>query len=123
MRVNSGHRTPSWTLQYARLRSAAEEKDPAPTTEGMSPPFPLTKDVPGMNSELVREHVGNVIAVYAVMDKEGKLHNLAVKQTPDSRFTPPILAALSHWIFQPAQLKEQPVALKVLIGIPVLPSR
>jgi hypothetical protein len=64
-----------------------------------------------------------VIAVYAVMDKEGKLHNLAVKQTPDSRFTPPILAALSHWIFQPAQLKGQPVALKVLIGIPVLPSR
>jgi hypothetical protein len=26
-----------------------------------------------------------VIAVYAVMDKEGKPHNLAVKQTPDSR--------------------------------------
>ena len=33
MRVNSGDRTPSWTLQYARLRSAVEQKDPAPTTD------------------------------------------------------------------------------------------
>ena len=63
----------------------------------------------------------NVIVVYTVMDKEGKLHNLAVKQIPDSRFTPPILAALSHWTFQLAQLNGQPVALKVLIGIPLLP--
>jgi hypothetical protein len=123
MRVNSGDHTPSWTLQYARLRLVAEQKELAPATEGMSPPFPLTKEVPGLNSELVRKYLGNVIVVYAVMDKEGKLHNLAVKQTPDSRFTASILAALSHWTFQPAQLNGQLVALKVLIGIPVLPSR
>ncbi|MGH9502763.1 MAG: hypothetical protein ACRD20_07935 [Terriglobales bacterium] len=100
MRENAGDLTPSWTFQYARLRSAADQKDPAPAPEGMSPPFPLTKEMPGLNSELIRKYLRNVIVVYAVMDKEGKLHNLAVKQTPDSRFTPPILAALSHWTFR-----------------------
>ena len=123
MRETDSDRTPSWTLQYARLRSAAEKADPNPPREGISPPFPLTKELPQLNSELIRKYLRNVIVVYALMDKEGKLHNLGVKQTPDARFTPPILAALSHFTFQPAQLNGQPVALKVLIGIPLLPYR
>jgi len=123
MRGTAADHAPSWTLQYARLRSAAEQADPISAPEGISPPFPLTKEMPGLNSELIRKYLRNVIVVYAVMDKEGKLHNLAVKQTPDGRFNPPILAALSHWTFQPAQFKGQPIALKVLIGIPLLPYR
>jgi len=55
------------------------------------------------------------------MDTQGKLQRLSVRQTPDARFNAGILAALTHWSFQPAQLNGQPVALKVLIGIPLLP--
>lgn len=29
----------------------------------------------------------------------------------------PLLAALSHWLFQPAQIDGQPVSLKILLGI------
>ena len=123
MRETSSDRTPSWTLQYSRLRSAAEKAAPSSNPEGISPPFPLMKELPQLNSELIRKYLRNVIVVYAVMDREGKLHNLAVAQTPDARFTPPILAALRRWTFQPAQLNGQPVALKVLIGIPLLPYR
>jgi len=123
MRETDTDRTPSWTLQYARLRSAAEKADPSSALGGISPPFPLTKELPQLNSELIRKYLRNVIVVYALMDKEGKLHNLAVKQTPDGRFDSPVLAALNHWTFQPAQLSGQPVALKVLIGIPLLPYR
>ena len=121
MRETTSDRTPSWTLQYAHLRSAAEKADSSSALEGISPPFPLSKEMPQLNSELIRKYLRNVIVVYALMDKEGKLHNLAVKQTPDARFIPPVLAALSQWTFQPAQLNGQPVALKVLIGIPLLP--
>jgi hypothetical protein len=121
MRHTTSDYNPSWTLQYASLRSAAERTDPGRGTEGISPPYPLTKELPGLNSELIRKYLRNVIVVYAVMDKAGKLHNLAVLQTPDARFTPAILAALNHWTFQPSQLNGQPVALKVLIGIPLLP--
>jgi len=123
MRETSSDRTPSWTLQYSRLRSAAEKAAPSSNPEGISPPFPLIKELPQLNPELIRKYLRNVIVVYAVMDRGGKLHNLAIAQTPDARFTPPILAALSHWTFQPAQLNGQPVALKVLIGIPLLPYR
>jgi outer membrane biosynthesis protein TonB len=55
------------------------------------------------------------------MDREGKLQRVSILQTPDNRFNTPILAALTRWKFQPAQLNGQPVPLKVLIGIPLLP--
>ena len=120
MRNTSGDHNPSWTLQYARLRSAVEN-DPSSSSEGITPPFPLAKELPRLNSELIRTYLRNVIVVFAVMDTEGKLQRLSVLQTPDGRFNPPILAALTRWRFQPAQRNGQPVALKVLIGIPLLP--
>jgi hypothetical protein len=120
MRSTSSDRNPSWTLQYARLRSAGEN-DASSSSEGITPPFPLAKELPRLNSELIRTYLRNVIIVFAVMDIEGKLQRLSVLQTPDGRFNPPIVAALTRWRFQPAQRNGQPVALKVLIGIPLLP--
>jgi Gram-negative bacterial TonB protein C-terminal len=123
MREKSAEQAPSWTLQYARLQSAAEKEAAAPMTaqEALTPPFPLAKELPKLNSELMRRYLRNVIVVYAVLDKQGKLQHMSVRQSPDTRFSPPILAALTQWTFQPAQLNGQPVALKVLIGIPLLP--
>jgi len=121
MRGTSSDRNPSWTLQYARLRSAAEN-DAGSSSEGITPPFPLAKELPRLNSELIRTYLRNVIVVFAVIDTEGKLQRVSVLQTPDGRFNLPILAALTRWRFQPAQRNGQPVALKVLIGIPLLPS-
>jgi hypothetical protein len=120
MRSMSSDHNPSWTLQYARLRSAVEN-DAGSSSEGITPPFPLAKELPRLNSELIRTYLRNVIVVFAVIDTEGKLQRLSVLQTPDGRFNPPILAALTRWRFQPAQRHGQPVALKVLIGIPLLP--
>ena len=123
MRGTAADHAPSWTLQYARLRSAGEVATAVtnPSQEGLTPPFPLTKEIPKLNSELIRTYLRNVIVVYAIMDTQGQLQHLSVRQTPDTRFNAPILAALAHWSFQPAQLNGQPVALKVLIGIPLLP--
>ena len=123
MRGTTADHSPSWTLQYARLRSAAEISAAASNQiqEGLTPPFPLVKELPKLNSELIRTYLRNVIVVYAVMDVQGKLQSLSVRQSPDARFNAAILAALTHWTFQPAQLSGQPVPLKVLIGIPLLP--
>ena len=54
------------------------------------------------------QHTGGVTKI-AVMDTEGKLQRLSVLQTPDGRFNPPILAALTRWRFQPAQRNGQPI--------------
>jgi hypothetical protein len=119
MKENTAQHAPSWTLQYARLRSAAEGA--ASATEALTPPFPLTKEMPRLNSELIRTYLRNVIVVYAVMDTQGGLQRLSVRQSPNLRLNAPILAALAHWKFQPAQLNGHPVPLKILIGIPLLP--
>jgi hypothetical protein len=124
MRGPTADHAPSWTLQYARLRSAAEVaagESANSSSEGMTPPFPLTKEMPKLNSELIRTYLHNVIVVFAVMDTQGGLQRLSVRQSPDARLDSPILAALAHWRFQPAQINGQPVPLKVLIGIPLLP--
>lgn len=121
MRGTTADHAPSWTLQYARLRSANEVAAANAGQEGLTPPFPLVKEIPKLNSELIRTYLRNVIVVYAVMDTEGGLQRLAVMQSPDARLNPSVLAALTHWKFQPAQLNGQPVPLKILIGIPLLP--
>ena len=87
----------------------------------ISPPFPIKKEVPPMNAELMRKYLDQVIAVYAVLNTEGRLERLAIKSSPDERFNPPILASLLKWTFRPAKVDGKPVAVKVLIGIPVLP--
>jgi len=122
MREDTAEHAPSWTLQYARLRSAAEAAA-GDSAEALTPPFPMTKEMPKLNSELIRTYLRNVIVVYAVMDTQGGLQRLSVRQSPDERLNASILAALAHWKFQPAQLNGQPVPLKVLIGIPLLPYR
>ena len=113
----------SWTLQYARFApSATEVRMPEiQITKVLTPPFPLTKEIPKLNSELIRTYLRYVIVVYAVMDERGQLQRMSVKQSPDARLNGPILNALSQWAFQPAQLNGQAVPLKVLIGIPLLP--
>src|SRR5260221_1070612 len=116
MRSVSSDRNASWTLQYARLRLAAEN-DAGSYSEGITPPFPLAKELPRLNSELIRTYLRNVIVVFAVMDIEGKLQRLSVLQTPDGRFNPPILAALTRCGFQPAHRNGQPVSLTGLLGI------
>jgi hypothetical protein len=124
MRSNTSDRAPSWTLQYAHLRSPVEIQDggtSSPSQEELRPPFPITRDAPRFNPELIRTYLHEVIVVFALMDTQGKLQRLAVKQSPDARFNPAILGALSHWIFQPAQLNGRAVPLKVLIGVPLLP--
>jgi hypothetical protein len=54
-----------------------------------------------------------------MVDKEGKVSQVAVKRTPDRRVSDPIAQALTKWVFRPAQVNGQPTGVKVLIGIPL----
>ena len=59
------------------------------------------------------------VVISAVVDKEGMVSHVAVKQTPDVRISDPNVQAFNKWVFRPAQLNNQPVAVKVLLGIPL----
>jgi len=109
---------------------AATKTDPSPAAasrrdrqrlDGIHVSVPGEKEIPEMNAELIRRYIRRMVIVYATMGTDGKLQKLSVRESPDVRFNRPILAALNHWSFRPAQLNGQAVALKVLIGIPILP--
>lgn len=119
MRENDTDPAPSWTLQYAVLQPAPAE--PEQTVRRISgtptPPYATLKFVPGFTPELLRRCGRHLIIASAVMDTAGKLEQVSVKQTPDTEMIAPLVEALGQWVFQPAQIDGQPVALKVLLGI------
>jgi Gram-negative bacterial TonB protein C-terminal len=105
---------PTWTLQYALVDSAGAGGDPQ-----VAAPSPVMREWPQLSPELERKYAQRQVVISAVVDKEGKVGHLTVKQTPDPRVSDPIVQALSKWVFRPAMLNNQPVAVKVLIGIPL----
>jgi hypothetical protein len=126
IRQTAEDRSPSWTLQYAPLREAAENGADRGSSESpglLVSPFAVTKEMPQLPVELIHKYSRRLIVVYAIIDTEGKLERMSVKQSPDARLSEPLLEALSKWVFQPAQLDGQPVATKVLLGIPLALSQ
>src|SRR5262249_7409597 len=114
MKNKNGGVAPSWTLQYALVPATQN-----PT--GLIPPFPMVRQMPDLPIELVRKYIRRLVVVYAIIDNQGKLQQVAVKDTPDPQFNPLVLAALAKWTFRPAEVDNRPVSVKVLLGIPLLP--
>lgn len=114
---------PSWTLEFAVLPDAANpagaSRNPGKSQEGLVLPFPIAKEPPALPAELVRKYVGRMIIVYAVINIEGKIEQTSVKDSPDALLNERVLSALSKWLFRPARLNGEPVAVKALLGIPL----
>jgi len=108
----NGTPAPSWTMQYALTL-------PVVNPSGLVPPFPIVKEQPAFPVELVRKYLRQLVIVYAIIDKEGKLQQISIKQTPDPELDPPVLAALSRWTFRPTEVKGSTVSAKILLGIPL----
>jgi len=105
---------PTWTLQYALVDGKDVGGDPQVT-----PPSPVMREWPQVPAELEKKYAQRQVVISAVVDKEGKVSHIAVKQTPDAHASDPIVQALSKWVFRPALLNNQPVAVKILVGIPL----
>jgi hypothetical protein len=121
MRKTPDDPAPSWVLQYAVLKTnAADPSQPDPAAAGgLIPPFPTNKAPLNLPPDLIQKYTSRQIVVYAILDAEGKIQNLTVKQSPDEQFNKPVLDALSKWTFRPAEVAGSPVAVKVLLGIPL----
>ncbi len=113
----------SWTLEFAVVQGAAFQaiapENPSPSQQGLVLPFPTVKEAPKLPAELVRKYLRRMIVVYAIINIDGKLEQMSVKQSPDALFNEPLLNALSKWVFRPARLNGEPVPAKALLGIPL----
>jgi Gram-negative bacterial TonB protein C-terminal len=48
---------------------------------------------------------------------DGKLEQVAVRQSPEQQLAEPLIEALQHWLFEPGKIDANPVALKIPLGI------
>jgi len=107
---------PTWTLQYALLRDGSSSVQ---GDQQVVAPSAVMREWQQFPADLEKKYAQRQVVIYAVVEKDGKVGHIAVKQTPDTRISDPIVQALSKWVFRPAQLNNQPVAVKVLLGIPL----
>ena len=116
MKRSEEEEDPTWTLQYSMLN-----QDPANPVgdQTVLAPQPIAREWPEIPADLAKRYAQRHVVLYAVVDAEGKVGHISVKQTPDPRVSGPIIEALRKWVFHPAQLNDKPVAVKVLIGIPL----
>jgi hypothetical protein len=121
MRRTAQDPMPAWTLQYALLNSPDPQNTAAAKRAQVAPPFLVVKHLPKLPPELVSKYLKSQIVVYGVLDEDGKLGSVSIKQSPDSRFAAPLLEVLQKWVFRPAEVNGHPVPIKVLLGIPLAP--
>lgn len=123
MRRDEADATPSWTLEFAVVRDpdAAQSASDAAgrSREGLILPFPISKESPEFPAELIAKYRGRMLIVYGIVNVDGTLEQIAIKESPDELFHEPLLRVLRRWTFRPAQLQGEPTAVKMLMGIPL----
>ena len=60
-----------------------------------------------------------MVIVYSIVNIDGKMEQMSVKETPDTLLNEPVLDALSKWVFRPGRLSGETVPMKLLLGIPL----
>ncbi len=69
--------------------------------------------------ELVQRHIRKLVIVYGIVNKEGKIEQMSIQESPDPLLNQPVLDALSKWVFLPGLLNGAPVAVQALLGVPL----
>jgi TonB family protein len=123
MRETEHDRAIWWTLEFAVDREAPSWANVANQLDegeqGLVLPFPIVKEKPAPPLDLVQRHTGEMVIVFAQINIEGKIEQISVKQSPDPGLNDAVLEALGRWVFKPAVLNGNPVAVKTLLGIPL----
>jgi hypothetical protein len=124
MRRTISDPAPSWTFEYAILKGTAAPSNivtlPKRNQQGVVLPFPTVKEQLVLPPELARKYARSRIIAYAVINVEGKMEQVVVKESPDPLLNEPVLSALTKWSFRPAQVNGENVAVKALMGIPIV---
>ena len=112
----------SWIFEYGTLQETAQTsgaKSPTRSQQGLALPFPVTKERPLLPAELVSKYLRRMVIVYSIVNIDGKMEQMSVKETPDTLLNEPLLSALSKWVFRPGRLGGETVPMKLLLGIPL----
>jgi Gram-negative bacterial TonB protein C-terminal len=117
MATDADDPAPSWTLQFAPLDAQTA------LAGALQAPYPLHKEPPHWPADLASHYAGQTVVVYGLILADGRVEGLRVIQGLNPQLSGPLVAALSNWRFRPAESGGQPVAVKALLGAPVMPAR
>jgi TonB family protein len=80
-------------------------------TKAVKPPQPKYTPDADFPAQAKKQHKGGIVAVHAVVDERGTLRSISVYASSGPEFATNTLEALRKWIFDPARLNDQPVAV------------
>jgi len=107
---------PTWTMQYAVVNDGSI---PEAGSQQVVPPSIASSEWPQLSPAIAKKYAQHQVVINAIVGKDGKVSGVSVKRTPDPRVSDPIAAALKKWVFHPALVNNQPVSVKILLGIPL----
>jgi hypothetical protein len=114
---------PPWTAEYALLTPPTTQRDEPETAirtqNDIVLPFPISKEQPAMPADLVRKYPRRMVIVFGIINAEGKMEHLSVKDSPDPLLSEIVLKALKNWTFRPARRNGEIFPAKALLGIPL----
>lgn len=104
-----------WSLQYG----AAREVRLAHPGALLTPPFPSHQVLPKFPAERVASNLTRLFVIQAEISAEGNMESIQILQSPDLTLNSLLKDCLLKWSFQSASMGADPVAVRVLIGIPI----
>jgi TonB family protein len=113
----------SWTAEYGISQANVTATNERLTVVGSQSevllPFPIVKERPVIPAELARRNPNQLLIAYAVINTDGTVEQLSIKQSPDPSLNEIVLDALRKWTFRPARRNGEVVSAKFLVGIPL----
>ncbi len=107
---------PTWTMQYAVIKDGTV---PDPGSQQVVPPSVATSEWPQIPPNLQKKYARRQVVIFAIVGADGKVSQVSVKRTPDTKVSDAIAATFRKWVFHPALVNNQPVGVKILVGIPL----
>jgi len=110
---------PSWVFEFGVPPLNDRGKSAAQIQQGIILPFPISKEQPAFSAESVRKYLRQRVVLYGIIQTDGRMQQISVKETPDTALNEAVVTALGKWVFRPGQVDGESVPVKVLLGVPV----
>jgi TonB family protein len=86
-------------------------------TKAIKPPKPKYTPDADFPAQARSEHRDGMVAVHAIVDEHGTLRSLTVYSSSGPEFTTAMMEVLRKWLFVPASLNDQPIAVLININM------
>ncbi len=119
MRKPEAEEADLWTFEFAVPRESSGQVVSLDSQQGFLLPVPIVREAPSFPGAVVTRHAGKMVIVYAVVNTQGRMEQLEIKESPDPLLNQPVLEALRKWTFRAGVFNGRPASVRTLLGIPL----